>query len=229
MWGGEIFKVTTQTVKSGISAVLLKRNPVVIEESLKETLKLLLKYIFMDFKIALNILLNHFHDHKIRYGLIGGFALGALGIPRATIDLDFLIHKDDLPKVNEIMEATGYECRYKSENVSQYVSLLKSLGYVDFLHAFKKSSVGMLERTKEFSLFDEKTKIKVLQPEDIIGLKVQAAANDSERLPQEYVDIEAIMERYGERLNWKLIEEYFKLFKEQERFKKLKDKYYNVK
>lgn len=183
----------------------------------------------MDFKIALNILLKHFHDHKIRYGLIGGFALGALGIPRATIDLDFLIHKDDLPKVNEIMEATGYECRYKSENVSQYVSLLKSLGYVDFLHAFKKSSVGMLERTKEFSLFDEKTKIKVLQPEDIIGLKVQAAANDAERLPQEYVDIEAIMERYGERLNWKLIEEYFKLFKEQERFKKLKDKYYNVK
>lgn len=183
----------------------------------------------MDFKIVLDVLLKHFHDHEIRYGLIGGFALGTLGIPRATIDLDFLIHKDDLSKVNEIMEATGYECRYQSENVSQYVSLLTPLGYVDFLHAFKTASVGMLERTKEFMLFDEKTKIKVLQPEDIIGLKIQAAVNDSERLQQEYIDIEAIMERYAERLNWKLLEEYFELFKQQERLQELKDKYYNVK
>lgn len=183
----------------------------------------------MDFKTVFNILLKYFHEHGIRYGLIGGFALGALGIPRATIDLDFLIHWDDLPKVNEIMETAGYECRYQTGNISQYVSLLKPLGNVDFLHAFRKASVRMLDRTKEFTLFDDKTKVKVLQPEDIIGLKIQAAVNDPERLPQEYIDIEAIMERYGKRLNWEVLEEYFELFKQQKRLQELKDKYYNVK
>ena len=182
----------------------------------------------MDFKTVLLTLLKNFHEQEIRYGLIGGVALGALGIPRATIDLDFLVHQDDLHKVHSIMEATGYECRYKSENVSQYVSLLKPLGAVDFLHAFRKASVGMLDRTKEFTLFDEDTKVKVLQPDDIIGLKLQPATNDPERLPQEYIDIEALMKHYGKSLNWKIVEEYFILFNQQERFYKLKERYCNA-
>ena len=72
-------------------------------------------------------------------------------------------------------------------------------------------------------------KIKVLRPEDIIGLKIQAAVNDSERAEREFLDIEALMNHYKERLDWDLIEEYFSLFEQEDKFKELKSKYAKIK
>lgn len=41
------------------------------------------------------------------------------------------------------MKENGYECKYKTENVSQYISPLKIFGEVDFLHAFREISLKM--------------------------------------------------------------------------------------
>ena len=182
----------------------------------------------MDFKIVLGLILEAFQKENIRYGLIGGFALGALGLPRATVDLDFLVHRDDLNKVDAIMKSNGYECAYKSENVSQYISSIKIFGEVDFLHAFRKASQGMLERAKELDIFEGKLKIRVLRPEDIIGLKLQAMANDTKRVARELLDIEALMDYYRMNLDWELIEDYFSIFEQKEKFSELKAKYYNA-
>ena len=179
----------------------------------------------MDFKTILGLILKDFQRGNIRYGLIGGFALGVLGLPRATVDLDFLIHRDDLGKVDKIMKFQGYECVYKSENVSQYVSPLKIFGEIDFLHAFRKASLGMLERAEEKDIFEGNLKIRVLRPEDIIGLKLQSLVNNPARKEREYLDIEALMEHYRKNLDWKLIEEYFSLFEQKEKYLELKSKY----
>lgn len=183
----------------------------------------------MDFKTVITILLNNFQKENIRYAVIGGFALGVLGIPRATVDLDFLVHRDDLPKIDRIMKINGYECRFKSENVSQYISPLKIFGEIDFLHAFRRISLGMLERAEEREIFEGSLKIRVLKPEDIIGLKIQAIANDEERKLREYMDIEALLDYYRQNLDWVLIEEYFSIFGEKEKFEELKKKYYEIK
>ncbi|MBM3246086.1 MAG: nucleotidyltransferase family protein [Candidatus Omnitrophica bacterium] len=183
----------------------------------------------MDFHAVLELILKDFQRGNIRYGLIGGFALGALGVSRATIDLDFLINKEDLGKVDAIMKSHAYECVYKSENVSQYVSALKIFGEIDFLHAFRKISLGMLERAQEKDIFEGRFKIRVLIPEDIIGLKIQSLANNPARIQREYLDIEALMGHFGENLNWGLIEEYFSLFQLKEKFIELKAKYYHAK
>ena len=183
----------------------------------------------MDFKTVLNLILKSFHKENVHYGLIGGFAMGVLGIPRATVDLDFLLRCDDLFKVDKIMKANGYECIFKSENVSQYVSPLKIFGEVDFLHAFRKASTGMLERAKELDVFEGKLKIRVLRPEDIIGLKLQAVANDETRMSREFADIEALMDHYQVNLDWNLIEEYFVIFEQKEKFIELKKRYCNAK
>lgn len=179
----------------------------------------------MDFFTTLELLLNGFEKNKVRYGLIGGFALGILGNPRATVDLDFLVHRDDLEHVKRIMTSLGYECGYNSENVSQFFSPLKLLGTVDFIHAFRKPSIGMLERSGEMDIFEGKLKINVLKTEDIIGLKLQAAVNDPVRTSQENSDMEFLMKEYGKGLNWKLIEEYYSVFKQREKFLELKTKY----
>jgi len=182
----------------------------------------------MDFKATLEIILKDFLRGNIRYGLIGGFALGALGLARTTVDLDFLVRREDMPKVDAIMKSHGYECAYRSENVSQYISPLKIFGEIDFLYAFREISVKMLERAKELDIFEGKLKIKVLCPEDIIGLKVQALANNPDRETLDYLDIESLMERYKKDLDWGLLEEYFKLFELEKEFQGLKAKYSNA-
>lgn len=183
------------------------------------------KFKLMDFKTVLKLLLEEFQKENIKYALIGGFALGCLGISRTTVDLDFLVDKNDLSKIDKIMEELGYKCRYKSENVSQYISPLKIFGEIDFLHAFRKISLRMLENAIEKDIFDGQLKIKILKPEDLIGLKIQAMANDKERANREFIDIEELINHYKGNLDWQLLDEYFSLFKLKDKFKELKKKY----
>ena len=98
----------------------------------------------MDFKIVLEKLVSAFDKMDVRYALMGGLALGVWGVPRATVDIDFLIRRDDLEKVDRIMHDLGYECRHRSENVTQNISPLNLYGEVDFLHAFRSASNEML-------------------------------------------------------------------------------------
>lgn len=71
----------------------------------------------MDFELVLKTLLSEFSRLEIRSAAIGGFALGVLGVPRQTMDLDFLVHRDDLDKLDTALRALGYNQVFHSENV----------------------------------------------------------------------------------------------------------------
>ena len=62
----------------------------------------------MDFERVLRDLVADFTEREIRYALIGGFALGALGLPRATMDIDFLVARAALPVLDEVMARRQY-------------------------------------------------------------------------------------------------------------------------
>ncbi len=169
----------------------------------------------MEFKTVLKELLTRFYEQNISYALMGGFAMGLWGAGRTTVDIDFLVNRDDIDKVDKIMHALGYECRYRSENVSQYVSPLKIFGEVDFLHAFREASIQMLQRAVEKEVFAA-IKIKTLIPEDIIGLKLQAIKNNPKRQHGEIEDIMFLIENYKNEINWSLIEQYVKILNMEE-------------
>ena len=175
----------------------------------------------MDFKSVLSILLKKFVEQDIRYSLIGGFALGLWGVGRTTVDIDFLINRDDINKLDTIMKGLGYECRYRSDNVSQYISPLEVFGEVDFLHAFRETSLNMLGRAEDKEIFNGSLKIKVLKPEDIIGLKLQAIKNNSERKEKELSDIKSLLGIY-KYLDWSLIEKYCNILEMDDMPKKMK-------
>ena len=179
----------------------------------------------MDFEKVLPLIIKEFEKNNVRYALIGGFALGLLGVSRATVDIDFLVERDDIDKVENILQKFGYKCVYKTENVSQFVSGLKPFGEIDFLHAFREISKKMLKRAKTVKVFEGKIKLKVLLPEDIIGLKVQAIENDPSRYEKEMWDIKAIMERWKRKINWEIVKEYFLLFSREKEFLELKKRY----
>ncbi len=174
----------------------------------------------MDFKRVLEELLQGFEKNKVRYALMGGFAMGLWGMGRTTVDLDFLVHKNDLSKVEEIMTALGYECKFQTENVSQYVSPLRVFGEVDFLHAFRQPSLRMLDRAVDKKVFGE-MRLKVLRPEDIIGLKLQAIKNNPHRKEREIEDVVFLASEYGSVMDWSVVEEYVKILDVQGLYEEL--------
>lgn len=179
----------------------------------------------MDFDKVLSLIVKEFDKEKINYALMGGFAMGIWGIMRSTMDLDFVVEYQAISKVEKIMKKYGYRCVHKTENISQYVSDMRILGEIDFLHAFRKISLSMLKRAKELPIFEGKFKIRVLEPEDIIGLKLQALANNKSREIRDYADIASILDYFKGKLDWSIIKDYFLLFDKEKKFKELKAKY----
>lgn len=179
----------------------------------------------MDFEIVLKTLISEFARLKIRCAVIGGFALGVLGVPRQTLDLDFLVHRDDLEKLDKALTILGYSRVFHSENVSQYRHRDSAWGSVDFIHAFRNISLAMLDRAENYPALGGKQSLKTTQPEDLIGLKVQAMSNDPERMAQERNDIERLMARYGRRLNWDRIQEFYDLFGLGDEAKRLRERF----
>lgn len=179
----------------------------------------------VNFERVLEALLEEFDLRHIRYAAIGGFALGLLGYPRTTIDLDFLVHRDDMSTVHDLLTKLGYQRAVHTENVSQYRHNDAAWGSVDFIHAFRKTSLAVLARAKTYPLFGKKQTVKAADPEDVIGLKVQAMVNDPDRKPQELADIERLMSLYGSKLDWKRIQEYYDIFDLGEEAKGLRKRF----
>lgn len=176
----------------------------------------------MHFKLVLEKLLTAFNEQNIQYALMGGFALGLWGVGRSTVDIDFLADRRDIQKIDSIMQGLGYGCKFKSENVSQYISPLKLFGEVDFIHAFRETSLDMLARAEDKQVFNGELIVKTLQPEDLIGLKLQAIKNNPDREAIDLSDIKILIQIHRESLNWPLIEKYFKLFEMDDLYKKLR-------
>ncbi len=179
----------------------------------------------VNFERVLEALLSEFDRLHIRYAAIGGFALGVLGYPRATIDLDFLVHIDDLSKVHDLLTKLGYQRLVHTENVSQYRHHDAAWGSVDFIHAFRQSSLAMLARAKSYPVFGAKQTVKAAAAEDVIGLKVQAMVNDPDRKRQELADIESLLNLFGLKLDWKRIQEYYDIFGLGEEAKQLRERF----
>ena len=158
----------------------------------------------MDFHLVSSTLLKEFDECRIRYAVIGGFALGLWEVTRATVDMDFLLLVDDMPQAESILTKLSYRQTFKSENVVQFVSDLAPYGQVNILIAFRKISRAMLERRVPKSIGDD-VQTYTLPPEDLIGLKLQAMVNDPSREDRENADISALLrarKNKGRTIDW---------------------------
>ncbi|MFN8548229.1 MAG: hypothetical protein U0527_09790 [Candidatus Eisenbacteria bacterium] len=146
------------------------------------------------------------------YAVIGGFALGVLGAPRATAGLDLLVLRENLHAIHALLAGLGYERSVETENVSHYQHPDVTWGSVDLLHAFRSHSIAMLRRARRYPVLNGSAVIRVLEPEDIVGLKVQPIADDPGRRNQDVADIEALLSIHAPKIDWARLREYFGLF-----------------
>lgn len=143
--------------------------------------------------------------------LIGGVALAALGIARTTGDLDFLAPGDRADDIDRMLLGLGYEALHRSREAANYAAEDRTLGRVDFLFANRERTRAMLGRAKPRRLF-ETVELKVVEAEDIIGLKVQSSSNDPSRARIDIDDIRRLLEARHGHLDMDRVREYFQIF-----------------
>lgn len=142
--------------------------------------------------------------------LIGGLAVVAHQVVRATQDVDFLVAAEAAEPVHNALLGLGYQCRYRSEDAANYVRGTEGL---DLLYAHRPLArrllAGALVRETPMG------RMRVVSVEGLIGFKLQGFVNDATRT-RDLDDIRALVRRHRASLDTAELQEYFALFQQQE-------------
>lgn len=169
----------------------------------------------MNLRKTIQLVHNLFNQEIIEHMLIGGLGLSCYGSTRATMDVDLLIHEESKQKAKDSLISVGFSVINESQEVIQF----EGIGNIDLLIARRPISQEMLLNSK----MGGPEGIKFARAEDLIGLKIQAYKNDSDRELQDKADIQFLLKNV-DGLDYSLIKKYADLFDEWEVISELKKK-----
>lgn len=150
--------------------------------------------------------LSMFARNGTEPALIGGLAVVAHQVVRATKDVDFLVEAEAADKVHEALLNLGYQCLYRSVDAANYVRGTEGL---DLLYAHRPLARRLLEQAtpRETPM----GRLRIISVEGLIGFKLQGFTNDATRT-RDLEDIRALMQRHRHSLDMVQLREYFALF-----------------
>lgn len=143
---------------------------------------------------------------KTAPALIGGVALAAHEVVRATRDVDLLVDAVDGDYIDGVLTRLDYRCVHRSEDAANYVREDEGL---DLIYARRPDSRRLLAAAEERDT--ALGRIRVISAEGLIGLKLQALVNDPSRL-RDRDDILSLLRSQRGRLNMEEVGGYFTLF-----------------
>lgn len=127
--------------------------------------------------------------------LIGGLALAAHQVVRATRDVDFLADADDADRLHDILLTLGYRCVHRSEDAANYVREDEGL---DLLYAHRPIARRLLTEAQQRRT--SLGSLRVISAEGLIGFKLQALVNNPART-RDLEDIRALLRAQRGRLD----------------------------
>jgi hypothetical protein len=68
----------------------------------------------LDFATVLGVVSGFLEEKGFRYAVIGGVALIGYGLPRTTLDLDFIVESSAQADLIEFLESRGYKTLHQS-------------------------------------------------------------------------------------------------------------------
>lgn len=142
--------------------------------------------------------------------LIGGLALAAHKVVRATRDVGFLASASDADRLHELLLGLGYRCVHRSDDAANYVRGDEGL---DLLYAHRPIASRLLSQahTRDTAM----GRLRILSAEGLIGFKLQALCNDPGR-GRDLEDIRQLLRMNRPHLDMAEVREYFTLFKREE-------------
>jgi hypothetical protein len=132
-------------------------------------------------------ILRMLNEARIRYAIIGGVALGYHSIPRATQDIDVLVRREDIPRVQRLLQP--YYCRGTA-----VVMVFDVAGtHLDVLPATLRYGRTAIDNAVEVMVHD--IPAKVVSVRDLLLLKLFAIPDrpDPIKAMQDRTDVAALL------------------------------------
>lgn len=145
----------------------------------------------MDFGKVLSVLVGFFEREGFRYAAIGAFGLHALGLSRATLDLDLATESAAQPKLVAFLESLGYETLHRSEGYSNHLHPDPDPGRVDVVYVSAETSRLLFGGGTRLRLGGHE--VPVPRPEHLAAMKIHAMKNDPSRTLQEMADLQFLL------------------------------------
>jgi hypothetical protein len=138
--------------------------------------------------------------------VIGGLALAAHKVVRATRDVDFLVSADDADRVHVMLLGLGYQCIHRSADAANYLREDEGL---DLLYAHRPEARRLLAEAEHRD--SALGRLRVVSAEGLIGFKLQGYVNDPRRL-QDLEDIRNLLRVNADQLDMSEVRRYFAIF-----------------
>ncbi len=151
-----------------------------------------------------------FERNNTEPALIGGLAVVAHQVIRATKDVDFLLEAEAADRVHDALLDLGYRCLYRSEDAANYVRAAEGL---DLLYAHRSLARRLLAQApaRETPM----GRMRIISIEGLIGFKLQGFVNDATRT-RDLDDIRALFKIHRASLDMDELRDYFALFNKPE-------------
>lgn len=150
------------------------------------------------------IIISFLEKEKVPYLLIGGLAVGVLGEPRMTQDIDLIIFisKSLSYKLAEKLSIKGFgvdiDAVHKDIDLKGAFRIAYQNLWVDFIVSSTDFEKSALKRKIKVALLDKTVNLPT--PEDLILLKLIPGRE------KDILDIKTIIERHGDKLDKKYLE-----------------------
>jgi hypothetical protein len=138
--------------------------------------------------------------------LIGGLAVAAHQVIRATKDVDFLVEAEAADGLHETLLRLGYRCVYRSEDAANYVRGDQGL---DLLYARRPIARRLLAQAQARDT--PLGRLRIISVEGLIAFKLQGYVNDAART-RDLEDIRALLRLHRNTIDMAELREYFTLF-----------------
>jgi hypothetical protein len=150
----------------------------------------------LNFETVFSVVSGFLEAQGSHYAVIGGVALVAYGLPRTTLDLDFIVESSSQDDLIRFLESRGYETLHRSRGYSNHQHPDPLWGNLDFVYASGETSRELFAasrtRTGPGGL-----QIPVPKPEHLAAMKVIAMKNDPGRELQDMADIRFLLNLPG--------------------------------
>lgn len=146
--------------------------------------------------LVLQRIAGHLDQEGQPFALIGALGLAALGLPRATLDLDLLVPAEAQPALIEFMEGLGYRTLHRSVGYSNHLHDDEAFGRVDFVYARGETRRRVFDAATEMA-GPGGVRVLVPRPEHLAAMKILAMKNDPERRHQELADVARLLQLPG--------------------------------
>jgi hypothetical protein len=151
----------------------------------------------VDFATVLGVVSGFLEEQGFRYAVIGGVALISYGLPRTTLDLDFIVEASAQSDLIRFLESRGYKTLHRSSGYSNHVHPdLLLWGSLDFVYVSGETSQELFAACKT-TTGPGGLPIRVPKPEHLAALKVTAMKNDPARALQDMADVRFLLNLPG--------------------------------